>query len=202
MAVVRQARRAGRLVDDLLLMTRLDSADEPALTHTHLLDLATVADHEVQAARLRHPELRIVGPSGAEPLTVTGDADQLPRLLANLLDNAAQSGASQVTVTVTGAGAGDSVNLRLHDNGPGIPEGDRERIFERFVRLDTSRSGDGAGLGLPISRAIARAHGGDLKCLAATAGACFELALPAHQIRTRPAGSSHNASLAVTSNAR
>ena len=199
-AVVRQARRAGRLVDDLLLMTRLDGVDEPALTHTHLLDLATVAGNEVEAARLRHPELRIVGPGGTEPLTVMADPDRLPRLLSNLLDNAAQSGASHITVT--GTRTRDSVILRLNDNGPGIPEADRERIFERFVRLDTSRSGDGAGLGLPISRAIARAHGGDLTCVAFASGACFELALPAHQIRTRPAGSSHNASLAVTSNAR
>ena len=199
-AVVRQARRAGRLVDDLLLMTRLDNADESALAYAQNLDLALVAENEVHAARLRHPGLRVVGEGGGEPLMVIGDPDRLPRLLANLLDNAAQSGASQVTITT--ARTSDVLRLRVTDNGPGIPEVDRERIFERFVRLDDSRSSAGAGLGLPISRAIAHAHGGELRCLALDDGACFELELPAHQILTRSAGSSQSPSLEVTSNAR
>jgi two-component system, OmpR family, sensor kinase len=66
------------------------------------------------------------------------------------------------------------------DTGPGIPDADRDRIFDRLVRLDTARNQDrgGAGLGLPIARALARAHGGELACLPREGGAQFRLSLP------------------------
>jgi signal transduction histidine kinase len=197
-AVVRQGRRASRLVDDLLLMTRLTDADESALSSVTAVDVGELAVTEAEAARLRHPGVHIVvagvgpgdrlggGPGdgiGGSPLTVVGDPDRLRRLLANLLDNAAQSGASTVTMRVEatppGTGSGQA-RIRVSDDGPGVAEGDRERIFERFVRLDASRAGSGSGLGLPISRAIARTHGGDIYCSATDSGtgACFEVFLP------------------------
>jgi signal transduction histidine kinase len=66
------------------------------------------------------------------------------------------------------------------DSGSGVPAGDEERIFDRFVRVgpDASRSTSGSGLGLPIARAIAQSHGGDVRCVATAVGSCFELILP------------------------
>ncbi|WP_238546990.1 sensor histidine kinase [Saccharopolyspora erythraea] len=69
--------------------------------------------------------------------------------------------------------------VTVTDDGPGVPAGERERVFDRWVRLDQSRSGGGAGLGLPVARGIARAHGGDLSCVEHSGdGAVFRLTLP------------------------
>jgi signal transduction histidine kinase len=111
---------------------------------------------------------------------VAGDASRLAQVLGNLLENAHRhAGGSPVVVTVTG---GDPATVLVTDTGPGVPPADRERIFDRLVRLDEARGGDGgAGLGLAIARGIARAHGGDLRCVEPPSGrgAAFELALRA-----------------------
>ena len=181
--VVRQARRAARLVDDLLLMTRLDAADgasgDPGPTRQRsTVDPGLLIGRELHQLQLRRPDLHLTGPFGAlRPVWV--DADQLQRALANLLDNAAAAtplgGAVRVSGSADGAGR---LAIRVQDTGPGVPAADRERIFDRFVRLSDSRGGGGTGLGLPISRAIARADGGDLRCLPSDGGACFEMVLP------------------------
>ncbi|WP_267422071.1 MULTISPECIES: sensor histidine kinase [unclassified Curtobacterium] len=161
--VVRQAGRAGRLVDDMLLMARVDRGLELDLAP---VDLGAVARLEASRALLRAPALRVevVEPDG--PVTVPGDDDRLAQVLGNLLENAARAtgGSGAVTVVVTSAD-GHGV-VRVTDDGPGIPEVDRERVFDRLVRLDAARDdrSGGAGLGLPIARGIARAHGGDLLC--------------------------------------
>ena len=102
------------------------------------------------------------------------------RLRANLLDNASRAAEGSVLVTI--ATSGDSAVIRVTDDGPGIVPADAERIFDRFVRLDSSRSRHtgGAGLGLPIARGLARAHGGELRSVSPAdgPGACFELTLP------------------------
>jgi signal transduction histidine kinase len=111
---------------------------------------------------------------------VAGSRGQLGRVLANLLDNAERHARSAVTVTVRRDGDRAAV-VRVADDGDGVPEGDRERIFERFVRLDDARSRDegGAGLGLAIARDVAVRHGGTLTAGAAPGGgAQFELRLP------------------------
>jgi signal transduction histidine kinase len=98
--------------------------------------------------------------------------------LANLLDNAQRHARSAVTVAVRREGEG---SLEVADDGDGVPEADRERMFERFVRLDDARSRDdgGAGLGLAIARDVAVRHGGTLTVReAATGGALFGLRLP------------------------
>lgn len=179
--VVRQARRAARLVDDLLLMTRLDALESEsgarALRQRSMVDPWALIDRELQLLQLRRPDLRLTGPGHPLP-QVRVDADQLQRALANLLDNAAAATAPGGAVMVASASDAGRLAIRILDTGPGVPAADRERIFDRFVRLSDARSGAGSGLGLPISRAIVRADGGDLRCLPWVGGACFEVVLP------------------------
>ena len=112
-------------------------------------------------------------------MEVAGSRTQVGRLVANLLDNAQRHARSAVTVSVRRAG--ERAVVEVADDGEGVPEDDRERVFERFVRLDAARSRDdgGAGLGLAIARDVAVRHGGTLTVREATAGgALFELRLP------------------------
>ena len=116
-----------------------------------------------------------------EALTVQGDARLLRRMIRNLLDNAQRhSGGSEVEASVASSGDGLIV-LRVEDRGTGIPEQERERIFEPFYRLEGSReTGEGFGLGLALVRQIARRHGGDVRCLPRPGGGTrFEVTLAA-----------------------
>ena len=92
------------------------------------------------------------------------------RCLANLLDNARRYGGGEVDVTL--ADSAGSVDIRIEDRGPGIPAEDRERVFEPYFRLEASRARHtgGAGLGLAIARAVARAHGGEVRLEARAGG--------------------------------
>lgn len=98
----------------------------------------------------------------ADGVEVTGDGPALSRVIRNLLDNAARHATSRVDVTVKCAR--DRAVLTVADDGPGIPAADRHRVFDRFVRLDTSRSrrGGGSGLGLSIAAEIVAAHHGEI----------------------------------------
>ncbi|KIF03757.1 hypothetical protein PL81_22490 [Streptomyces sp. RSD-27] len=121
--------------------------------------------------------LRLEAPA---PVPAYGDAARLERALANLVDNALRYARGGVVVRAL-ARDGWAV-LEVADDGPGIPEADRARIFERFVRLDADRgrASGGTGLGLAIVHEIARAHGGDVRALAAPGGgALLELRIPA-----------------------
>ena len=95
-------------------------------------------------------------------LPVTARPQALRRCLANLIDNARRYGGGEVEVTIADSAA--SVEIRIADRGPGIPAGERERVFEPYVRLEASRARHtgGTGLGLAIARAVARAHGGEV----------------------------------------
>lgn len=171
--LLRESRRAGRLVDDLLVLARLDAGLELRREPVDLLELARA---EAERAQLVAPDqqVEVIG----EPVIVPGDASRLAQVLGNLLDNARRhAGQGAVTVTVS---AGDPATVLVTDDGPGVPPADRERIFDRLVRLDEARGEDGgAGLGLAIARGIARAHGGDLRCVDPPSGrgAAFELSL-------------------------
>ena len=138
--VLADVQRLSRLADDLLLLARLDSRPPN-------LDAAVDIGH-------------LACPGGASAL-VSGDEAALSRMLENLTSNAARY-AAHVEVRI--ATVGGEVVITVDDDGPGIAPADRERVFERWVRLDAGRSSDdgGSGLGLAISRSIARAHGGDI----------------------------------------
>lgn len=160
--------RLQHLAADLLLLARLDAGERPADAR---VDLAALAREEATG--------RTGVTVDAEPAEVTGSRGQLGRVLANLLDNGGRHARERVTVTVRREGAW--AVLGVADDGDGVAEADRERIFERFVRLDAARSRDdgGAGLGLAIARDVAVRHGGTLTAGAAPAGgALFELRLP------------------------
>ncbi|MFE0452215.1 sensor histidine kinase [Streptomyces sp. NPDC058914] len=163
--------RLENLAADLLLLARLDAGERPADAR---VDLAALAREEA-AGRARVTV-------DAESVEVAGSRGQLGRVLANLLDNAQRHARSAVTVAVRREG--ERVVVEVADDGDGVPEADRERVFERFVRLDAARSRDegGAGLGLAIARDVAVRHGGTLTAGETPAGgALFELRLPVAQ---------------------
>ncbi|MFC5247659.1 sensor histidine kinase [Streptomyces nigrescens] len=161
--------RLQRLAADLLLLARLDAGERPAGARVDLA--AMVREESSQRVADRIP-VRAGELASAE---VAGSRGQLGRVLGNLLDNAQRHAVSSVRVAVVREG--EWAVLRVEDDGPGVPESERERIFERFVRLDDARARDdgGAGLGLAIARDVAVRHGGSL---AVRTGSVFELRLP------------------------
>jgi signal transduction histidine kinase len=167
---VQDTVRLQRLAGDLLLLARLDAGERPGEARV-ALD-ALVREELAQRTGDPHP---VRTPELAEG-EVLGSRGQLARVLGNLLDNAQRHARTSVTVAVRRGGA--DLVVEVEDDGAGVPEAERERIFERFVRLDDARSRDegGAGLGLAIARDVARRHGGTLT---APRGARFELRLPA-----------------------
>ena len=155
-SLVAQHVRMSALVDDLLLLARAD--DRKLGVPRHSVDLDEVILAAVGAIRARgrvHVDL-----SGVAGGRVSGEREELERVVRNLLDNAERYATSTVRVELSQQGS--VVELVVEDDGPGIAASDRERVFERFTRLDDSRSraGGGAGLGLAIVREIVRAHHG------------------------------------------
>ncbi|PNG92820.1 sensor histidine kinase [Streptomyces malaysiensis] len=165
--------RLQRLSADLLLLARLDAGERPSSGTPVALD-ALVREELAQRLGDRVPVRTEVA-----PVAVPGSRGQLARVLGNLVDNAQRHAVGGVRVAVRAEGRW--AVLEVADDGAGVPEGERERIFERFVRLDDARSRDdgGAGLGLAIARDVAVRHGGTLAVRAAPeGGALFELRLP------------------------
>ncbi|MEU6538984.1 HAMP domain-containing sensor histidine kinase [Streptomyces sp. NPDC047000] len=168
--------RLQHLAADLLLLARLDAGEQPAGT---AFDLTTLL-HEELAQRPATDRVTPVLTVPDDPLEIRGSRSQLSRVLANLVDNAQRHAATAVTVTA--ARTGGTVTLTVADDGDGVPPSDRERIFERFVRLDEARSRDegGAGLGLAIARDVVHRHSGTLTVTdSPVGGAAFRVTLPA-----------------------
>jgi signal transduction histidine kinase len=177
--VLEDAARMGRLVDDLLLLARLDDARETAGAGTRTGDLAAVAERVVERLERQHgPAIRVTGEGGGT-IPVRAGEDVLERVVVNLVENAARYARSRVEVTVQRSGS--DVLLTVTDDGPGVPAADRDRVFERFTRLDDARSRNegGSGLGLSIVRELVRAHGGDVHLDDAGPGLRAVVRLPA-----------------------
>ncbi len=170
-AVARHSEQLGRLVHDLLSLARLEA--HPTRSP---VDLATIARQLVEDARGRAPEAAITL-SANDDTTVRGDPDALERVLRNLIDNALAVIQPEGRINVQLRRLNGYIEARVADDGPGVPEDQRERIFQRFVRLDPTKSGH--GLGLAIARRVAQQHHGDLTCDLTPAGASFTLHLPA-----------------------
>lgn len=158
--------RLEALLDDLLLLAAHDE-DPGTAPEASPVDVAAIVEAEAARPRRVPVEVRLPagprtgppGEAGAAPV-VPGDADRLARALANLVDNAARYATDAVRVTV--ARHDDALRVTVDDDGPGIPAGDRERVFERFTRLDDGRARPegGTGLGLAVVRSIVEQHHG------------------------------------------
>ncbi|MEU8177203.1 DUF4153 domain-containing protein [Microbispora hainanensis] len=156
-----QTQRLGRLVAQLLDLSRLDSGAR--LIEPEELDLASLCRQAVSEATLARDDVTVV--SAVRPGTVlSADAALLAQVLANLLDNAVRHSPPGGTVRVEARPAGANLEISVTDDGPGIPQAERARVFERFSRLDAGRAADagGAGLGLAIAKEIVELHGGSI----------------------------------------
>jgi len=173
--VLAEDARLERLVSDLLVLARTDEGAPPARVSDVDLDDIVFAEAAV-AERVSGKRIDLGGVGAAR---VRGDSGDLASLVRNLLDNATRHADSAVWVTLD---THDQVAvLTVSDDGPGIPEAERERVFERFVRLDESRqrASGGTGLGLAVCRAIARSLEGDVHVTEpAHGGATLEVRLP------------------------
>jgi two-component system, OmpR family, sensor kinase len=169
--LARDSGRLGHLIGDLLNLARLDAREQP---HREPVDLGELASAGVAVTRTSASGGRIKL-ACAGPVSATADRDALLRALRNLLDNALAVGD---TVLVEVRQTSNGAMLAVTDNGPGVPAGERERIFEPFVRLPGS-TGAGTGLGLAIVRRTIESHGGTVTCEPGSAGGTrFTLWLP------------------------
>ncbi|WP_051222366.1 sensor histidine kinase [Conexibacter woesei] len=170
----------GALIDDLFELTRLESGElRWSMEQVALDELVGEAVEAMRpAAEASSVAVRAVLEAG-DPLAL-GDAARLQRVLFNLIQNAIRHTPPDGTVIVrTSRGDGGAVEIEVADSGAGIPAAERERVFEAFHRLDRSRTDDGAGLGLAISRAIVEAHGGRIWIADAERGTSVRVRLAA-----------------------
>ena len=177
-----ESARLARLVDELIDLSRLQGAEPMA--RAEAVAVRAFVDEAVDRNRLCAEQAGIEVVVSVEPpgLTVRGDARQLATAVANLLDNAVAYSPPDTRVAVSARPRGDEVDVAVTDQGIGIAPADRQRVFERFYRVDParSRSTGGTGLGLAIVKHIVTNHGGsvDVWSLEGT-GSTFTLSLPA-----------------------
>ncbi|GAA4022374.1 HAMP domain-containing sensor histidine kinase [Allokutzneria multivorans] len=171
-----ESSRMTRLVEDLLVLARLDEGRPPRRAE---IDVAALCRDAVLDASAHEPGRVITGP-GEAPVLVDADADQLRQVLANLLRNALTHTPPGTPVEVVLTRSGEEVTIDVVDHGPGIPAEHHEQVFDRFFRVAAGRERDsgGAGLGLSIVAAVVRAHGGRIGVLDTPGGgATFRLVL-------------------------
>jgi two-component system, OmpR family, sensor kinase len=177
-SALRSSKRMSRLVGDLLLLAR---ADAGRLDKHSRCDLAEVTgDAAAEAAPLMGD--RTLSVDNDRPLRVEGSADELHRMVLNLLDNATRHTPARATIELRLYEQGGDAVVEVADDGPGIPAAMRAQIFDRFVRgegpADTAR-GTGTGLGLAIVSAVATSHGGSVEALESkSGGALFRVRIP------------------------
>jgi signal transduction histidine kinase len=175
-AVLDEGARLERLVRSMLLLAQVSERSLQATGRTVDLDDLMLGE----ARRLRDTMALSIDATGVGPARVTGDETLLGQVVRNLVDNAAQHASGWVALSLRVDG-GDAL-LAVEDDGHGVPLAERDRVFERFVRLDASRAraSGGTGLGLAIVRESVQAHGGTVRVLdSALGGARFEVRLPA-----------------------
>lgn len=181
-AMLQDTQRLASLVDDLLALARLD--ESPRLRRAEPVDLDEIVFAEV--ARLRETTGATLDTRRVSAGLVHGDPDLMKRIVGNVLSNAVRHATAVVRVSV--ATVDDQVELSVADDGPGVPPAERERVFERFHRLDEARASDGggSGLGLAIVRDAVRAHGGSVSMQDAHPGALVTVWLPQERDSLHP----------------
>lgn len=169
------ARMEG-MVEDLLLLARSESGGS---LRPELLDLGPLLSAEVEGLVFSDDRDLVLGQVTDRPVSI--DREQIARAMSNLITNAVAHTAEGGRIEVSARDLGDRVALVVDDDGPGVPPGERDRIFDRFARLDQARTSTagGSGLGLAIVKAIAEVHGGSVRCTESPiGGARFEILLP------------------------
>jgi signal transduction histidine kinase len=172
--VLDELARLERIAERLLLLA---TVEHPGFLHRVPVDVdafVTEAGRRWSAGAPRSWQVRAVARG-----VVTADAERLSYALDALIENAVKFTGGGGTVTILAARAGDDAVIEVRDDGPGVPAGQRERVFERFARADGANGGGGTGLGLPIVKAIVEAHGGSIALGPAPGGgAAFRIRLP------------------------
>jgi signal transduction histidine kinase len=180
--IERQAKRLHAMVEDLLSQARLEN--ERTLPPAQPVDVAALAR---LAARDFAVTGRVIEVEGPDSLSTFGDPEGLRRVLDNLIENAFKYGAQPIRVVLDAVG--QQVRISVIDAGPGIPEGERERVFERFHRLGNGRGDPGLGLGLSIVQGLIRSSGGEIWLEeAAGGGTAVRVSLPALEEDREAAG--------------
>jgi two-component system OmpR family sensor kinase len=172
-----EAARMGVLVDNLLLLARLEELPETPLVE---VDLAELAEHAAQDTRAAAPDREVVVDAG-RPVRVLGDPEQLRQVFSNLTRNAVIHTPPHTAIEITVATEGERGLIEVRDHGPGLPPDGGDRLFERFWRTEggRTRGRGGAGLGLAIVKAIVEAHHGEVDARTAEGGgAVFTATLP------------------------
>ena len=183
-----EAKRMSGLVDNLLTLTRLDELRELEKTEADVLAIARSAVQDAQAANLDN-DFEICDLAGADlpeskQLTAQVDSNQIKQVFTNLLANAARFSPEDKPVSVSIGESDLGLVIRVIDRGEGIPEQFREKVFDRFYRVDNSRNKEtgGSGLGLAIVKSIVDAHNGTIEIKQTEGGgATFEIHLPLTQ---------------------
>jgi two-component system OmpR family sensor kinase len=174
-----ESKRMGSLVEDLLLLARLDQSREMKAEPVNLSKLVSDA---VESARAAGPNHVVNFSNSDEEIYALGDNDRIHQVVANLLANARTHTPAGTKIDVSVIQSEDGVRIRIADNGPGLSDKDQSRIFERFYRADASRvrtDGEGTGLGLSIVDAVMRAHAGQVSVESELGkGAAFTLFFP------------------------
>jgi two-component system OmpR family sensor kinase len=175
-----EAARMGVLLDDLLLLARLDAAEVQTPLRPQEADLVELVGQAADAFRAGHPGRALTVAPGPAALPLRIDPQRVRQVLDNLLTNAAVHTPAGTAVSVAVSVADGRALVRVADRGPGIPPADRSRVFDRFYRVDKARSRDrgGSGLGLSVARSLAEAHGGSLALADEPGATAFVLALP------------------------
>jgi signal transduction histidine kinase len=184
--VLVDVHRLDRLVSDLLTLARLDESG--VLAHREPVPI----DRLVEEVAGGYTQARVPVVTASTPAVASGDPEDLRRVAINLIDNAVRYATRevQVQVTATDRRGRPVVLLTVVDDGPGIPDEERERVFDRFYRVQESRSrtSGGTGLGLPIVRDIVRKHGGRVRLTAREDGRSGLRAVVILPAVTAPAG--------------
>jgi signal transduction histidine kinase len=162
--ILQETRHLSRLIDDLFELSQIDSG--ALRLRCMSIDIAELVSETVAAYRLPAGESRIrleeTLPTEADPTRIQADPERLQRVLRNLLDNALRNTPPDGLVRVAAQTGDSAARVSVDDSGPGVPDEELERIFDRFYRGERSRqrASGGAGLGLAIARGLVQAHGG------------------------------------------
>ncbi|MFE4295941.1 sensor histidine kinase [Streptomyces sp. NPDC056907] len=183
-----EAARMGLLLDDLLLLARLDAADAETPLRLEEMDLAELLNQAADAFRTVRPEHPLSVKGDGEPVRMCLDPLRMRQVLDNLLTNAAVHTPARTQVSLELSVCPDAAVVRVADSGPGIPAADQERVFDRFYRVDKARTRDrgGSGLGLAVARSLIEAHQGTTELVSRPGSTVFTLRIPRRTSRTAP----------------